>query len=221
MTFVWTDEAVERLKTLHSQGLSGAELAARLGSGLTRSAIFGKLHRLGLTGRRSPATQVQASRLVSRASGFAERGAAAGGSAASGIGHGGNQFPPPRFNFMRKARFAAHGVSGSGVAADARAAAPRSGALPPVSPGPLPPPSLNIGIVDIGRSQCRFIAGDDGLACGHQTVDGSTPLLKVSALGLRKSLGNSLPELSRRAGNSAVFAGFGRAWGPIRAWHDS
>ncbi len=55
MTFVWSAEAVERLKALHAQGLSGSELASRFGGGLTRSAIFGKLHRLGLTGKKSEA----------------------------------------------------------------------------------------------------------------------------------------------------------------------
>lgn len=197
MTFVWTDEAVERLKTLHSQGLSGAELAARLGCGLTRSAIFGKLHRLGLTGMRSPATQIQRSRLAASgvargvagsvaARGFAERGFASGIAAGrtAPCSPGGNKYPPPRFNFMRKARFAVHGlpaygvaasgVATSGVAASAPAAVSPLGASPPASVGPLPPPSRNIGIVDIGRFQCRFIAGDDGLACGHPTVNGSS-----------------------------------------------
>ena len=51
MTFVWSEKVVERLKALHAQGLSGSELASRLGGRLTRSAIFGKLHRLGLTGK--------------------------------------------------------------------------------------------------------------------------------------------------------------------------
>lgn len=74
MSFVWSVEAVERLKALHAQGLSGSELASRLGGGLTRSAIFGKLHRLGLTGKtgepkrrpRSPITCHQAARGWSR-----------------------------------------------------------------------------------------------------------------------------------------------------------
>lgn len=32
------------------------------------------------------------------------------------------------------------------------------------------PPSLNLTIIDIGPNQCRYIAGDDKLCCGHETV---------------------------------------------------
>lgn len=55
----WTDERVERLKTLWSEGLSASQIAAELGS-VTRNAVIGKVHRLGLSGRAKP--QVQASR---------------------------------------------------------------------------------------------------------------------------------------------------------------
>jgi GcrA cell cycle regulator len=43
----WTDELVARLKQLHREGLSRAEIAERMG--MTRSTVIGKLHRLGLT----------------------------------------------------------------------------------------------------------------------------------------------------------------------------
>jgi GcrA cell cycle regulator len=55
----WTDERVERLKTLWSEGLSASQIAAELGS-VTRNAVIGKVHRLGLSGRAKP--QVQPSR---------------------------------------------------------------------------------------------------------------------------------------------------------------
>ena len=44
----WTDERVERLKQLWHNGLSASQIAASLG-GVTRCAIIGKCHRLGLT----------------------------------------------------------------------------------------------------------------------------------------------------------------------------
>ena len=56
MAFVWSEEAIARLKARHGKGLSGSELARALGGGLTRSAIFGKLHRLGLSGAKSAET---------------------------------------------------------------------------------------------------------------------------------------------------------------------
>ena len=46
----WTDERVEHLKRLWSEGLSASQIAAELG-GITRNAVIGKVHRLGLSGR--------------------------------------------------------------------------------------------------------------------------------------------------------------------------
>lgn len=46
----WTEERVERLKKLWSDGLSASQIAAELGS-VTRNAVIGKVHRLGLSGR--------------------------------------------------------------------------------------------------------------------------------------------------------------------------
>ncbi len=47
---MWTDERVELLKKLWSDGLSASQIAGRLGS-VTRNAVIGKVHRLGLSGR--------------------------------------------------------------------------------------------------------------------------------------------------------------------------
>lgn len=46
----WTDERVELLKKLWAEGLSASQIAAELGS-ITRNAVIGKVHRLGLSGR--------------------------------------------------------------------------------------------------------------------------------------------------------------------------
>ncbi len=46
----WNDERVELLKKLWSEGLSASQIAGRLGS-VTRNAVIGKVHRLGLSGR--------------------------------------------------------------------------------------------------------------------------------------------------------------------------
>jgi GcrA cell cycle regulator len=52
----WTDERVELLKKLWADGLSASQIAAELG-GITRNAVIGKVHRLGLSGRaKTPAT---------------------------------------------------------------------------------------------------------------------------------------------------------------------
>lgn len=45
----WTDHRVEKLKDLHAKGLSAAAIARKLGGGVTRNAVIGKRHRLGLS----------------------------------------------------------------------------------------------------------------------------------------------------------------------------
>ncbi len=46
----WTDERVETLKTMWSEGKSASQIAKELG-GVTRNAVIGKVHRLGLSNR--------------------------------------------------------------------------------------------------------------------------------------------------------------------------
>lgn len=46
----WTDERVEILKKLWMEGLSASQIANKMG-GVTRNAVIGKVHRLGLSGR--------------------------------------------------------------------------------------------------------------------------------------------------------------------------
>lgn len=49
----WTDERVDRLKRLWLEGQSASQIAKDLG-GVTRNAVIGKVHRLGLSGRATP-----------------------------------------------------------------------------------------------------------------------------------------------------------------------
>lgn len=49
----WTDERVDTLKKLWQDGLSASQIARQLG-GVTRNAVIGKVHRLGLSGRAAP-----------------------------------------------------------------------------------------------------------------------------------------------------------------------
>lgn len=49
----WTDERIATLRDLWEQGLSASQIATKLGN-ITRNAVIGKVHRLGLSGRPSP-----------------------------------------------------------------------------------------------------------------------------------------------------------------------
>ena len=49
----WTDERIDRLKALWMQGMTASQIADELG-GVSRNAVIGKAHRLGLQSRPSP-----------------------------------------------------------------------------------------------------------------------------------------------------------------------
>ena len=52
----WSEDRVEQLKKLWEAGLSASQIAAELGN-VTRNAVIGKVHRLGLSGRaKSPSS---------------------------------------------------------------------------------------------------------------------------------------------------------------------
>jgi GcrA cell cycle regulator len=58
MTNGWTDDRVAILKKLWTEGLSASQIAKQLG-GVTRNAVIGKVHRLGLAGRATPSRPVK------------------------------------------------------------------------------------------------------------------------------------------------------------------
>ncbi|MFM9976866.1 MAG: GcrA family cell cycle regulator [Sphingomonadaceae bacterium] len=49
----WTDERIDRLKTMWEKGMTASQIADDLG-GVSRNAVIGKAHRLGLQSRPSP-----------------------------------------------------------------------------------------------------------------------------------------------------------------------
>jgi GcrA cell cycle regulator len=49
----WTDERIERLKELWTKGMTASQIADELGA-VSRNAVIGKAHRLGLQSRPSP-----------------------------------------------------------------------------------------------------------------------------------------------------------------------
>ena len=69
----WTDDRVEKLRELWTKGLSASQIAVQLG-GVSRNAVIGKAHRLGLEGRPSPirgggSSRSKRNRAISRAGG--------------------------------------------------------------------------------------------------------------------------------------------------------
>jgi GcrA cell cycle regulator len=68
----WTDERVELLKKLWGEGQSASQIAKELG-GVTRNAVIGKVHRLGLSNRATGGTAAK----TAEATGAKEKPAAA------------------------------------------------------------------------------------------------------------------------------------------------
>ena len=75
----WTNERVELLKKLWTDGLSASQIAGELG-GVTRNAVIGKVHRLGLSGREktaAPAAKPRKARPASQPASSSSRPASA------------------------------------------------------------------------------------------------------------------------------------------------
>ena len=94
----WTDERVELLKKLWSEGLSASQIAGRLGS-VTRNAVIGKVHRLGLSGRATTSrmkTHRPRARMANAKRAAKPRYAVAGNPAVRGLFAGeGEAYVPP------------------------------------------------------------------------------------------------------------------------------
>jgi GcrA cell cycle regulator len=142
----WTDDRVELLAKLWGEGLSASQIAAALGGGVTRNAVIGKVHRLGLSGRvkaGAPVAQRPAKpRLVSTPV------------AVPGIGAEPGRIP------AREPEPATMPVS-----ADTRWAAEE-----------VAPPADRVSILDLRDSMCKWPIGDpakpDFGFCGGRAVSG-------------------------------------------------
>jgi GcrA cell cycle regulator len=148
----WTDERVELLRQLWLDGKSASQISAALGAGLTRNAVIGKVHRLGLAGRAktsssSPSTSSGGARPSSgvRRTAAAPRASAQMSSAILNGGGGGGA------RIIR------------GNTALAMSAAPEA----EVETQPIRmeedvvvPMSLRVTIVDLKEAMCRWPLGD-------------------------------------------------------------
>lgn len=95
----WTDERVERVKDLWKEGLSASQIANDIG-GVSRNAVIGKIHRLGLSGRSSkptPSARTRRERRAANAKPKAPKFQAKGNAAFRALYNGGEAEPytPP------------------------------------------------------------------------------------------------------------------------------
>ncbi|WEX09077.1 GcrA family cell cycle regulator [Chelativorans sp. AA-79] len=86
----WTDERVELLKKLWSEGLSASQIAAQLG-GVSRNAVIGKVHRLKLSARGRAAAAPARRKKAATAASASSANAAAGQRRQRSTGSGGSR----------------------------------------------------------------------------------------------------------------------------------
>jgi GcrA cell cycle regulator len=148
----WNKERVEILEKLWAEGLSASQIAGRLGRDLSRNAVIGKVHRLGLSARAN-ARHSMYSRRVGKVSAAKQHSKLATES--------------KRRALIRRGKYD-----------EARAAcvviAPNFNALP-LPPEP-PRPAKLISFAELEPDMCKFPYGDprttDHGFCGCEAVEG-------------------------------------------------
>lgn len=167
--FAWTNRNVEQLQALWKQGLSGAEIAQRIGTG--RSAVLAKARRLDLDARKDWPKEREAllSNLWSDDSlTLADIGLILGIGRNAVCGKGHRLGLPPRGHLPeRRARLAKDHRQSSRLPAVSKPTPTPIAKPPAVVPAGRPVP-----LVDLERHHCRWIR-DDGLFCGTAKARGS------------------------------------------------
>ncbi|HEX8471860.1 MAG TPA: GcrA family cell cycle regulator [Brevundimonas sp.] len=152
MTAGWTEDRVGALKKLWLEGQSASQIAKQLGGGVTRNAVIGKVHRLGLSGRATPS---QPARTTTTTTFRAAK----------------TRTTPPKQDFGQPS--APRRVEGERVLA----IAPR--ATSPVPPTPLPVVVEQPGtatVLTLGAHMCKWPIGDPSSRefsfCGRRSSEG-------------------------------------------------
>jgi GcrA cell cycle regulator len=131
----WTDERVEQLRQAWTEGKSASQIANLLGHGITRNAVIGKVHRLGLAGRAKPPGAAPAHPRPSQA-------------------HEGGRAHAPRLTPQPAARIV-RGATALAVQPQALAAAE-----PQEIQSVVVPMSVRVTIVELKEAMCRWPLGD-------------------------------------------------------------
>jgi GcrA cell cycle regulator len=153
----WTDERVELLRKLWLDGLSASRIAAELAGGVTRNAVIGKVHRLGLSGRVKPQTATVGARMRSAAAAPSSGGRSQLTARSMTMPVRGNTALAPQMRAM-----AAPALSPFADAADV-----------------VVPITAAVTIMELRESMCRWPVGDPASAefryCGGKAPIGEGP----------------------------------------------
>ena len=144
----WTDERVELLRQLWLDGRSASQISTQLGHGVTRNAVIGKVHRLGLAGRaKAPTSAASPPRVVASP----------------------RMSPRPASSSARTAVRGATALAlASEPALDTRPVFQEEDVVIPMS--------LRVSIIDLKEAMCRWPLGDPTSAdfryCGSPAANG-------------------------------------------------
>jgi len=144
----WTDERVELLRQLWLDGRSASQISTQLGHGVTRNAVIGKVHRLGLAGRAKAPTSAASPPRVAASPRMSPRPASS------------------------SARTAVRGATALALASepalDTRPVFQEEDVVIPMS--------LRVSIIDLKEAMCRWPLGDPTSAdfryCGSPAANG-------------------------------------------------
>ena len=149
----WTDERVDLLSRLWLEGKSASQIAAHLGGGLTRNAVIGKVHRLGLAGRVKPnASAPKASDSAEEAIEAAETMTAAT-SARRAAPRAAVAMPQP-------ASAVARTIGATALSLNTAPAEAIKAAIATVAEENVVPLSLKVTIVELRENMCKWPIGD-------------------------------------------------------------
>lgn len=190
----WTDERVAALKRDWIAGFSALQIAGRLGGGVTRNAVIGKLGRLGLLGTRGP-------EIASGNRTQALKNWHAGQRAAN----------PPKPTPARPVK-EPHPWAAKAKTAASPKAAPKPAAAKPVltvvggtaAPKPAPAPVIapdqpeprHLTMMQLGTGVCRWPIGEGAemTFCGCATPDVTDPQQPYCAFHRRKAFQPGKPK---------------------------
>jgi GcrA cell cycle regulator len=178
MTNGWTDERVSLLKNLWTEGLSASQIAKQLG-GVTRNAVIGKVHRLGLAGRATPSRPVKCltTPIVRLRPVFVPTPAAPIGEAVV------EAAAPAVSAKAEEAKIAPPQAPAPAKAVKAKARAVRQDEI--------------IGVLDLGPNMCKWPIGDPGDAdfgfCGSQCASGAVYCTEHAAIAFQPAMARRPP----------------------------
>jgi len=159
----WTEDRVGALKKLWLEGQSASQIAKALGGGVTRNAVIGKVHRLGLSGRAAPSQPARTTFRTARPS------TKAAATAAAPATHAAPAAPAPQ---PTQAPSAPRRIE---------AVAPRPAAVPtqvaqPSAPAPMPELPGTATVLTLGAHMCKWPIGDPSSRefsfCGRRASEG-------------------------------------------------